>query len=97
MLIDTLDKTLKVNDKFKATFTLPLSKIPIEVMAVVYKTYDEFRGQHGLPQAGTHRSELTFHNISPEAKKRIGAFQVLVGAVKKPGPSGAGNSDPKSP
>lgn len=73
-LVNSLDQTLKVNDQFTATFVLPVKNIFIESPVVVFKTYDQFKGAHGLVKPGHHVNELLFQNMSTESKKSVTQF-----------------------
>jgi hypothetical protein len=73
-LINSLSHPMKAGDSYKAVFVLPIKHNTVEIEAVVYKTYDHFKGQHGLVSPGNHISELTFKSLTPDARKAIQGF-----------------------
>jgi hypothetical protein len=74
MLINSHAQPMKVADIYKAILVLPFKNDQVELEAVVYKTYDSFKGQHGLVNPGSHVSELTFKTIPQDTRKAIHAF-----------------------
>jgi phage gp45-like len=54
ILINSSEQPLHVNETFTATFDLPQKDETISVTAVVFKTYDEFKGKHGATVLSNH-------------------------------------------
>src|SRR5437764_1290030 len=75
ILADTGPQPLLVNDSFLTKFVVPLVKNgQVESEAVVFKTYDQFKGKHGEVQPGHHVVELVFKNLPDEARRQIISF-----------------------
>lgn len=74
MLVDSLTQSMKVHDCFQVNFVLPLNGKSVSCEAVVVKTYDQFRGKHGLEQAANHVNELVFKNPPQEVRIVITEF-----------------------
>jgi hypothetical protein len=79
-LVSSNGNPLKVNDPYKANFILPVKNIMISTDAVVYKTYDEFKGQHGTVNPGKHVAELVLRNPTKDVKNAISTFLAFVKA-----------------
>jgi len=79
-LINSLEKTMKVNAAFTATFTLPIKNIFIETKVTVFKTYDEFKGTHGLVNPGNHVAEMVFQTPSSDVRKALVSFFAYLSA-----------------
>ena len=78
-LANTLAQTIQVNGIYGASFVLPSrQKEFIESEVLVLKTYDEFKGIHGLVQPGNHVTEFAFRQISPDNKNHIYKFLALI-------------------
>ncbi len=71
---------LKPSDYVHVRMELPLVDKHVEGSAMVYKTYDTFKGHHGLINPGDHLIEFIFKTIEAEYKNSISQFLAHVQA-----------------
>ncbi len=83
ILVDSTDAPLLVNSIYTMQFVLPFVKATVETLGVVFKTYDEFKGTHGLVQPGSHVNEIIFKNPTVEVRKSIASFLGYVSSHSK--------------
>ncbi|MCC6278615.1 MAG: PilZ domain-containing protein [Oligoflexia bacterium] len=77
-LVNSYETPLLVNEAFQAEFVLPGKEIVISGEAVVFKTYDEFKGKHGLISPGNHVNELVWRNPSAEMRSKLAQYLAWV-------------------
>ena len=75
ILVNTKAEVLVTNSSYQVKFNLPLLKNgQVESEAVVFKTYDSFKGKHGEEQPGNHIVEMVFKNLSDLCRQQIITF-----------------------
>ncbi len=80
LLIDSKDKPLKVNTAYTAKFTV--SGETIETLVIVFKTYDAFKGKHGLAAPGRHLSEVIFKDLTSATRHLLAKALAVIANEK---------------